>query len=140
MEQHRTLTPHDYNPGHPWYYLLGGTPPLPKQIMRKVKDRGYRGYRQHDIEDAAAKAEPARSIALRAIRDQARQSLFANLSRYREVACALRFHRAAGGVRQAVCSDVHQSVSLKHNHIYNDFAHLIWLDELLSEQRDLFGF
>ncbi|WOF72778.1 hypothetical protein QMT40_000400 [Parvibaculaceae bacterium PLY_AMNH_Bact1] len=140
MVQKKTLTPDDYSPGHPWYYLLGGTPPLPKQIMRKVKERGYRGYRQHCIEEAAAKTEPARSAALRAIREEARKSLFDNLSRYRQVARELRFHREAGGIRQGVCSDVHQSVCLKHNHIYNDFAHLIWLDELLSEQRDLFGF
>lgn len=140
MEQQRTLRPADYHPGHPWYYLLGGTPPLPKQIMRKVKERGYRGYRQHYIEEAAAKAEPARSAALRAIRDEARRSLFANLSRYREVVHGLRTYRQNPSEQPCFCSDVHQSVSLKHNHIYNDFAHLIWLDELLSEQPDLFGF
>ncbi|CDO60024.1 hypothetical protein BN1012_Phect1810 [Candidatus Phaeomarinobacter ectocarpi] len=140
MKQKRILTPEDYHPGHPWYYLLGGTPPFPKQILERVKKHGYRGYKQRYIEEAAAKAEPDRSIALRAIKDDSRNSLFANLSRYREVARGLRKYRENPGEQPCFCSDVHQSVSLKHNHIYNDFAHLIWLDELLSEQRDLFDF
>ena len=81
MEQQRTLTPDDYHPGHPWYYLLGGVPPFPKQIMLKVEDSGYRGYRQQYIEEAATKAEPARSAALRGIQKEARKSLLDHLSR-----------------------------------------------------------
>jgi len=140
MVQDRPLKLSDYSPGHPWHYVLGANPPFPKQILERVKKRGYRGYRKHDIEEAAAKAEPARSIALRAIKEEARNSLFANLSRYREVARGLRQYRANPNEQPCFYADVHQSVSLKHNHIYNDLAHLIWLDELLSEQRDLFDF
>jgi hypothetical protein len=31
-------------------------------------------------------------------------------------------------------------MSLKRNHIYNDFAHIVFLEELLSKQGDLFDF
>lgn len=140
MEQDRPLKLSDYSPGHPWHYVLGATPPFPKKILERVRERGYRGYKKHEIQNAAVKAEPARSAALRAIRDEARLSLFANLSRYREVARGLRQYRENPNKQPCFCADVHQSVSLKHNHIYNDLAHLIWLDELLSEQRDLFDF
>jgi hypothetical protein len=42
--------------------------------------------------------------------------------------------------RPVSSADIHMSMSLKHNHIYNQFAHLLTLDELLGRQRDLFDF
>ena len=38
------------------------------------------------------------------------------------------------------CNDIHTALSLKHNHLVNNFAHLITLDELLTKQMDLFDF
>jgi len=40
---------------------------------------------------------------------------------------------------ETACTDIHTGISLKHNHLYNDFAHLLTLDNLLSKQPDLFG-
>ncbi|MEP0708844.1 MAG: hypothetical protein ABJL17_06815 [Parvibaculum sp.] len=133
-----TQAENPYSPGHPWFYVLGGTPLRPKQIAAQVRIRGYRGYGQHEVEKAARKAEPIRSSALRAIRADVREALFSDLSVYRRVVRTLREFRAAQADAPAAFADVHQSVSLKHNHLYNDFARLIWLDELLTEQRDLF--
>jgi len=41
---------------------------------------------------------------------------------------------------QLVCADIHMSMSLKYNHLYNRFAHLIVIDDYLSQQPDLFDF
>ena len=35
---------------------------------------------------------------------------------------------------QPICSDIHTNMSLKHNHLYDDFAHLVYIDDLLSQQ------
>jgi len=37
-----------------------------------------------------------------------------------------------------VCADVHTNLSLKFAHIYNGFTHLNFLDDLPSQQGDLF--
>ena len=63
-----------------------------------------------------------------------------NISRYREVARKLHRHRQISpfGAEEICCDAVHESVALKHNHIFNDLAHIIMLTELLSKQPDLF--
>ncbi len=129
-----------YSSGHPWYYHLGGRPLFPKQIREETRAGGYRGYAQDDIADADRLAEPKRSQSLRAFQAQFTDDLRRDLSRYRQCVRNLRLYRMkhAGDALEPVCDGVHVAVSLKHNHLVNDFAHLIWLDELLSRQRDLF--
>lgn len=130
-----------YSPGHPWYYKQGGIVHKPKQILAAVKYNRYRGYMEEDIKQADAMCEPRRSAALRLLRKTVTQSLNANLEIYREVACNLRRCRSDEKQEpQPICSDVHTSMSLKYNHLYNDFAHLVYIDELLSHQPDLFDF
>ncbi len=127
--------------GHPWFYFLGGPVLTPKQIRESVRLSGYRGYLADDISHADRKPEPHRSTALRKLRAEVQRMLWADISRYREVARELHAYRkehAHVEVLPNMSAEVHTSMSLKHNHIYNQFAHLLTLDELLSRQRDLF--
>ena len=126
--------------GHPWYYKLGGAVKPPKQIMMEVRIKGYKGYMADDIEDADRKPEPKRSEILRQIREKVMDDLKRDISIYREVARELHKHRKTFpfGSEEICCDAIHQSAALKHNHIYNDLAHIILLDKLLSKQPDLF--
>lgn len=127
----------DYKPSHPWYYVLGGAVLKPSQIRDNVKTSGYQGYLKDDIEKAASKNEPQRSITLRSLMQKSRNELFADLSIYRKCARQLYQYRNQHPNPTNQCEHVHMNLSLKHNHIYNGFAHLLWLDELLSEQPEL---
>lgn len=130
-----------YGAGHPWFYFLGGPVLTPKEIRAEVKYTGYRGYLAEDICIADRKPEPHRSKALRELRAEVRRMLGEDISRYRKVARELHAYRrehAHVEVLPSSSADVHTAISLKHNHIYNDFAHLLRLDEALSKQRDLF--
>lgn len=130
-----------YSPGHPWYYVLGGKPPYPREIMQEVMRRAYGGYLASDIGRIDRQPEPQRSNDLRAFRRKALADYRANLSRYRALAVALRRYRTSNPCGEApACADVHVSVSLKHNHLFNDLAHLVALTRLLDKQRDLFDF
>jgi len=130
-----------YSPGHPWYYKLGGGVHKPKQILAAVTNDSYQGYMADDIKQADGKHEPQRTSALRNLREAVIIRLHADLERYREVVCDLRRYRITNKQEvQPICSDVHTSMSLKYNHLYNDFAHLVYIDDLLSQQPDLFGF
>ena len=135
-------TTNNYSSGHPWYYKLGGTILKPGQIIERVKAAGYQGYMADDLQAADNKTEPQRSEALRKIKQKVISDYRSDMSCYRELACQLRAIRQQEGQisEGAGCSDLHTSISLKHNHLYNDFAHLIRIDELLSRQPDLFGF
>jgi hypothetical protein len=85
--------------------------------------------------------EPRRSRALRSARIKVLADYRADLSRYREVVRALHRYRANFSHEEGPrCAEVHQSVSLKHNHLANDLAHLRTLAILLDKQRDLFDF
>ena len=134
-----------YDPGHPWYYVLGGTALYPEQIRDSVRASGYQGYLVDTIQQAARKSEPERSTALRTLQANILNDFKANLARYREVVRDLqRFD--AEKIKYSnpqiddplICNDVHVNVSLKHNHLYNDFAHLLVIDEYLAYQKDLF--
>lgn len=129
-----------YNAGHPWYYLLGNPVLSLKQIRNKAISCSYRGYRSDDIHVAAKKAEPHRSAALQKLRNAALHQLANDISQYRNCVFKLRNHQDRIGINPSatVCDDIHVAVSLKHNHIYNDFAHLACLDELPNRQGDLF--
>lgn len=130
-----TLTYNDYNSGHPWYYKLGGAILKPNEILEAVKNRGYQGYMAKDIAKASSKAEPARSKALAEIKKEVLCSLWRDISRYRQLACQLYKERQSSGIDQESrsCNDLHTSMSLKHNHIYNDLAHLHLLDGFLNQ-------
>lgn len=128
-----------YGPGHPWYYVLGGPILFPSEIMGNVKIRHYQGYMANEISKANSKPEPQRSEILRALKGKVLADLLSDLSYYRALACKLReFRRDTPCSEPPSCKDIHVSISLKHNHAYNGFAHLNAIEELLSRQGDLF--
>ena len=129
-----------YNPGHPWYYVLGGPVLPPRLIMAAVKLRGYRGYLAADMDRAGSLPEPKRSQALRRMKANALADYRADLTSYRDMARKLHAYRREVHGDAVRCEGIHQGISLKHNHLFNDFAHLIELDRLLTVQRDLFDF
>ena len=131
-----SLSSSAYSPCHPWFYVLGGVPLTPKRILEDVRASKYRGYKEEDIVVANGRCEPRRSQELRQLRALALANLREDLSRYRRVVFQLREFCSESA--EEVCADVHVSVGLKHAHIYNEFAHLIWIDELLTYQLDLF--
>ncbi len=129
-----------YDPGHPWYYFLGGRPKRLREILEATRACGYQGYARQDIAAADAMAEPKRSETLRAMRAKFEAGLRRDISRYRE--CVRELRRTDWQLPQSGAAtaslDIHTALSLKHNHIANNFGHLIYLDELLTQQRDLF--
>jgi hypothetical protein len=130
-----------YGPGHPWFYVLGGNPLYPRQIMEAAECAAYRGCLAPEIDRIDSLKEPRRSTALRSMRDKALADYRVDLSRYREVALILRRYRSDKiGNDEPACSDIHVAISLKHNHLFNDFAHLRVLGQMLDRQRDLFDF
>lgn len=139
--KHRTFSYEDYNTGHPWYYFLGGSVPSIKEIQNDARQSKYQGYRRDDIRAADSKSGPTRTAALRAIQSDVVIEVKRNIAGYRKRALELHRHRAANALpdKPVVCDNIHTNISLKHNHLFNDFAHLITLDDLLSKQGDLFG-
>ena len=133
MAQH-----HGYSSGHPWYYVLGGEVLRPKQILADCRLSDYKGCSAAEIERADRLAEPGRSDTLRQLQQSHLTQLKSDLSRYRECVRALRTYHEDGRPPAPECHDIHVALSLKHNHLVNDFAHLIFLDDLLSRQKDLF--
>lgn len=134
-----TLTHQGYNAGHPWYYLLGGAVPTVKTIQASVIAGDYAGYLAHSISDADRKAEPQRSTKLDALRAQIVEDLHDDIARYRTCVRDLRKARAKQSEATTLeCNEVHTAISLKHNHIVNDFANLRTLDNL-PHQADLFS-
>lgn len=130
------LSPSDYSNGHPWYYVRGGQPLTPKQILEEVREEGYRGYNRDEIALAASRCEPRRSQDLRALRRRHLDRLRFDLSGYRRAVRDLHTHRETN--TELKCHEVHVSIGLKMSHLYNEFGHLVWIDELLSRQLDLF--
>lgn len=128
-----------YNYRHPWYYVRGGQMITPKQIRAEVTASDYCGYMAEDIERIADRSEPQRSEKLRQIKADVIRELNSDLSQYRSV--ALKLHRLRSDETSVeICNDIHTNMSLKYAHIYNCFAHLKYLDSLLSQQGDLFDF
>lgn len=137
-----TLSYHDYNPGHPWFYYLGGPVQKPSLIRERVRTNGLTGYLQQEIAALDQKPEPKRSEGLRALRANVMRDACKDLSIYRRVVRELRDHRRSENkdASKNGCADVHSSMSLKVNHLTNDFAHLLEIDRLLSTQGDLFAY
>lgn len=136
------VTYKDYNTGHPWYYLLGGKILKPKEILVDVKLSGYQGYMAEDILQADKKSEPQRSETLRKIKAEVLANLWCDISSYRKYANQLRKYLLTNNPKYAgrICDDIHTNMSIKHSHIFNDLAHLNFLDNLLTKQKDLFDF
>lgn len=130
-----------YKLGHPWYYYRGGRIPTLKQILSRVKAERYQGYRISDILKADRKPEPKRSEALRKLQAEELRLIRHDISRYQELARLLHRSREAQGFTVAgyLCDNIHTSISLKYNHLFNRFAHLTVLKDLLSRQPDLFS-
>ena len=134
------LTHQGYSAGHPWYYLLGGAIPSIKAIRTCASAGGYAGCSACLIREADGKPEPKRTEALRYLRNLVRENLCGDISRYRECVRELRQWRSEqDGTGQLECGGVHTAISLKFNHILNDFANLQRLDSL-PKQVDLFEF
>lgn len=138
MNAHSRISIHGYDPGHPWFYVLGG-PVLPLRMIRaQVQNSGYKGYR-NEIEKAARKPEPKRSALLTEIHAQVLQELKRDISGYRSAARTLSLYRKRTDLpEKPQCEGVHVAISLKHNHIFNDFAHLIQIEQLTTLQPSLF--
>jgi len=107
----------------------------------RTKASGYQGYLAEDIAKADNKPEPQRSETLRTLKRKFLADMWSDLSCYREFARQLREDRQkqSADSGKTKCTDIHMGISLKHNHLYNDFAHLYMLDRMLSKQPDLFG-
>lgn len=132
-----------YRPGHPWYYKLGGRVLNPAAIMEEVKRDNYRSYMADDITKAGNMTEPKRSQKLRDIKAHHVEMLERDLEIYRKYVQELRELRAIQGDIDSSdsCLELYTSLSLKHSHIYNAMAVLLYADTLLcnSIQLDLFG-
>ena len=129
-----------YRKGHPWYYLLGGKPAKLKEIREEARASGYCGFMADQIDKADQMPEPKRSQALRKYRKQVTAELSHDVRIYRFAVRDLHRYQAEQKEEQQErhCHDVHVAVSLKYCHLYDDFAHLHVLDDLLEKQRDLF--
>lgn len=136
-----TLTYHNYDPGHPWYYYLGGSVLKPSYILECVKTNGHTGYLREEIAQLDQKTEPKRSESLRSVREKIMDDLRRDLSIYRRVVRELHEYRRSEDKAEPkrICANVHTSMSLKVSHLINDFAHLVEIDRLLSMQGDLFA-
>ena len=143
-EERERLSPSTYSPGHPWYYVLGGRPLRPREILDHIRAGDYRGYLADEIEKVNNRPEPRRSALLREFKAKAKRELFTDLSRYRRTVWVLREHRKSSLPPDGypICHEIHQSVCLKFNHLVNGFANLIQIEDFLnkSEQLTLFDF
>lgn len=130
-----------YSIGHCWYYRLGGDILKPKAIRDYVRFTGGRGYMADDIDVIDRMAEPARSIKLRELQAKFRIDLASDLARYRQVAHQIRQDRLSGDstTDAPIATCIYMAISLKFAHLYNDFAHLDQVENLLTLQGDLFG-
>jgi len=98
-----------YNFGHPWYYVLGGRILSPKQIRAEVSAGNYQGYMAEEINAVDNKPEPQRSEALRSFKVKFLKDLAEDISRYRQIACAIRLDRAENPIfiEPDSCADIH---------------------------------
>lgn len=129
-----------YSSGHPWYYVLGGNALYPSEIKASVDLGTYPELMVEDVLKASQMAEPIRSERLRALRLKFRQALLNDLNRYLECVRELRvLRRKTLTDEKPFCEDIHQSMSFKHNHIYNDYAQLMICENCLAQQADLFA-
>jgi len=135
----KELSHQGYSAGHPWYYFLGGAVPKLKEIRASVNVDRYEGYLASDIKAIASKAEPQRTRAINAMRHKLNDDLKRDISIYRRLVRELQQYRTEHPeATGACCAEIHTSMSLKHNHIYNGFANLKTLASLPEQQLELF--
>ncbi len=134
------VTYSDYSIGHPWYYFLGGKPLMPSEIAKSIKAEGFRGYRADEFDKIDKMKEPDRSIKLRKIKKGVLEDFWNLISCYRKRVRELREYNrmTVRDPNQRACDDVHVNLSLRYCHLCHSFAHLSQLDDLLSQQLDLF--
>lgn len=135
----------DYTPSHPWYYYLGGERLSLKQIRaiaRAEADRYPLKLMAKTTIDANNLTEPKRSEELRKLKAQIIQDLHKDISIYRTVVRKLNYQRKYDPTKEpfTTCDDVHTSMSLKYAHLYHDFSKLDFVNKMLTQQADLFGF
>ena len=130
-----------YEPGHPWYYKLGGKVQPVKQILMTVEQSEYAGCYADRYYALDQKPEPERSSALRDNRESVKEQLWIDIRGYRESVRDLRAYKREhpdDTEIEETCPDVYVNVSLKYSHLFNDFANLLTIEDLLSHQMDLF--
>ncbi len=130
----------NYKSCHPWYYHLGGKILTPKNILKNAKLSNYQGYLENDIKKFNLLDEPKRTKKLDELFRNELFDLKRSLSLYRKYALEISLRRKNNliGENDPICDDVYMSLSLKHNHIFNNFSHLI-LIESFQKQMDLFN-
>ena len=129
--------------GHTWYFKLGGEILKPRAIKARVAAEDYKGYMREEIEAIDKRPEPERSQTLRTLREKVKQDLACYISSYRELACKIRAMRISGEdkhYKAPISSNIFLGISLRCSHMWNGFGHLIYIEDLLSKQRDLFDF
>ena len=86
------------------------------------------------------KAEPLRSEELRALKKQIRDMLFQDISKYRAYGRVVKTIRRENNEMPefSIANCPYIALSLKHSHIYNNLAHLHFVNKLLLKQPDLF--
>jgi hypothetical protein len=125
-----------YSTGHPWYYVLGGKVLSLKEIWQEAEQANYKGYRETEIDKANGNNTKLRSLKAETI-----QRLKVDVSGYRTSALALhRYRKTLPKDWHPECDDIHTAMGLKRNHVFNEFANLQHIDELLAYQPDLFDF
>ncbi|MEO9804791.1 MAG: hypothetical protein ABJF04_16160 [Reichenbachiella sp.] len=117
-----------YSSGHPWYYVLGGRVLSIKEIWLDVRSSGCKGYREEEIAKSLGN-----DAKLRSIKENVLTTLNKDINRYRQYAFELHQYRKQASKNEPICDDVHVSISLKRNHIYNDLAHLDYIDKLTPQ-------
>ena len=100
-----TLTYDDYNIGHPWYFVLGGSAPSPRYIRDQVAETGQTGYLRADIEQLDRKPEPQRSATLRELRDKVKTDLRKDIPCTVQCPCAMSVQcQSENGFAQGHCT------------------------------------
>ena len=136
------MTESQYQPGHPWFCLQGGTPPTPGQIEADAAGSPYGSYRVNDIAKADKLPEPRRSAELRELLAWAELELAQDRERYAHYVAKLAIRRRdsedPAGADTSIWDELCTALSLKYCHLFNDFAHQRSLRHLVDRQPSLF--
>lgn len=112
-----------YHPGHPWYYKKRGEVLYPSVIIGLAVHKGWKGYDQGEAVDKADNMkEPHRTTKLHELLGKYKGMLCSDLKRYRECVREYRKWLEQPEDDEPFSNDIHQSMCLKHNHIYNHGA------------------
>lgn len=131
-----------YSSEHCWYYYLGGRILRLSEIRAEAIASGYRGYCEAEIDRIDRLPAEKRSRAIRDMRKRFEKTALEDAKRYRQVAARVRYRRHWLGPypdeHRDMCNEPCMGLSLKHNHLFNDFAILHALDKLGEIQMELF--